>query len=168
MITINDLREKNKDRLLRLNAYETQGKSNLKMLIFDVDLTHIHETIPMIDCPLTTDSERRSVHALWCGSVVKTMSPDIELYSLDYTGDFEKVVDWCIENDIRVINSSFRCSYRREKDLNNKNDHMLSKIVTLATNDVVYAYASADCGITPMEADISGEIEDTYMIVKKI
>jgi len=117
MITINDLREKNKDRLQRLNAYETQGKSNLKMLIFDVDLTHIHETIPMIDCPLTTDSERRSVHALWCGSVVKTMSPDIELYSLDYTGDFEKVVDWCIENNIRVINSSIRCSYRREKDL---------------------------------------------------
>ena len=117
MITINNLREKNKDKLLRLNAYETQGKSNLKMLIFDVDLTHIHETIPMIDCPIATDLEHRSVHALWCGSVAKTISPNIELYSMHYTSGFESVVDWCIENNVRVINSSFSCSYRREKDL---------------------------------------------------
>ena len=117
MITINDLREKNKDRLLRLNAYKTQGKSNLKMLIFDVDLTHIHETIPMIDCPIATDLEHRSVHALWCGSVAKTISPNIELYSMHYTSGFESVVDWCMENNVRVINSSFSCGYRKEKDL---------------------------------------------------
>ena len=117
MITINDLREKNKDRLQRLNAYKTQGKSNLKMLIFDVDLTHIHETIPMIDCPIATDLEHRSVHALWCGSVAKTISPNIELYSMHYTSGFESVVDWCIENNVRVINSSFSCGYRKEKDL---------------------------------------------------
>ena len=115
MISINDLREKNKTKLQRLNA-PIKTKNEIKGLIFDKYLAHIHNIIPITDCELAT-KETRAVHTLWCGAVAKTINENIKLYSMNYISDFEKVVNWCIKNEIRIVNSSISSFYTKKNDL---------------------------------------------------
>ena len=50
------------------------------------------------------------------GTVIKQLNEKVDLYSVSYTNDYGKVVDYCIKENIRIINTSLACGYSRAKN----------------------------------------------------
>lgn len=108
----NRVKEKNKKRLERLNL--PNYTSNSKVFIFD---KYCPYSLDVIEIQAAVDKDKFGIHGTWAGQVVKVVAGDtVKFYGSGYTFDFDKVVDFCIQNDIRVINSSMTCSYSKKKE----------------------------------------------------
>lgn len=104
MLSIKDLKKANEKRLKRLNT-PYQSKNKVKVLVFDKDLPHDDRLINPIIADVH-EQEHKGVHALGGCSVIKTINPNAEIHAVD-RADYMDVINYAIENNIRVINASF-------------------------------------------------------------
>ncbi len=106
------IKDKNKSKLDRLNL--PNFKSPRKVFILD---KYCPYELDVIKIKPVIDTDKLGIHGTWVGQVIKLVAGDgVEFYGSGYVSDFNKVVDYCIENNIRVVNSSITCSYSKEKD----------------------------------------------------
>lgn len=113
MLTIKDLVEANKKQLERINARQIENEPLRKVLIFDKKLPFKDPLINIIDCPLLTN-EHRGTHALYVGGVIKANYNNSELYAMHMTAKWKPVIEWAMENGIRVISMSI-ATWRTEE-----------------------------------------------------
>ena len=115
MVSIEDLIDKNKNCLERMNTPNLEDEPKRKVLIFEKNLAHKDYLIKIKDCPLAT-KENRGWHALSVGSVITAGYPNVELYTMHNQSEWSPVIDWCMENDIRVISMSIATHYTEERE----------------------------------------------------
>lgn len=102
--------EKNKTRLDKLNLPDWKPKG--KVLIMDKE------------CPYSLDfieikpvrANVFGMHGNWVGQIIHLIAgPQIELYGWQF-GEFDKAVDWCIENNVRLISASINFTYSDDRE----------------------------------------------------
>jgi len=116
MLTIKDLLDANEDNIKRINTPNNNTIKKQKALIFEKSLAHKDDLIIIQDCILAT-KEHRGYHALSVGSIIVVGYPNVELYTMHNTTHWIPVIDWCMDNDIRVISMSIATTYTEERDL---------------------------------------------------
>lgn len=106
------LRRKNIGRLGRLNLPPTTG--SVKVLIFDVDVPYTLDILPeMTIYPNTT---KQGMHGTFCGQVVKLVYPAVELYGCGYEPEIEKIINYAIDSNIKVISASITFRHTTAKE----------------------------------------------------
>jgi N-acetylmuramoyl-L-alanine amidase len=107
------LREKNRERLSRLNL--PPADRPVKVLIFDVDVPYTLDILP--DMKLYDNTTRYAMHGAFCGQVVKLVNPGIQLYGCGYNSDVIQIINYAINNGIRVISASITFARTEMKEL---------------------------------------------------
>lgn len=100
---MNKLRELNSRWIKDLNLPDI--KPAVRVLIYELSLPS--ESKMLAYTPIV-DNGRRDVHALYVGQVIKQIVPDTEFYASTgfLTPDIDKTIDFCIANNIKIINVS--------------------------------------------------------------
>jgi hypothetical protein len=96
------LQDKNKERLDKLNLPNFTGK--IKVMVMEEDIPY---DLGFLGVKEVVKTGTYAMHASWTAQVIKIINPDAELYASKI--DFPAVVDYCIENNIKIINASFTC-----------------------------------------------------------
>jgi hypothetical protein len=96
------LREKNKERLDKLNLPNITRK--IKVMIMEEDIPY---DLGFLGIKEVVKTGTYAMHASWTAQVIKIINPDAEIYASKI--DFPAVIDFCIENNIKIINASFTC-----------------------------------------------------------
>lgn len=146
MVTYNDLQLKNKDKLERINAPKSGKK--IKVLVFDKYHCYENSITKFNKTDLYEKDEKLGIHGLHVGTVIQQLNKDVILYSTSYTGDFNKVVDYCIKENIRIINTSLRCGYSKAKN---------EAIKRYAEWGGIWVSASGNDGHNPVDFPASSE-----------
>ena len=115
MVSIQDMIDANKENLKRINIPSNENLPKRKVLIFEKSLAHKDNLIKIKDCPLSVKSHR-SIHPLMVGGVITAGYPNVELYTLHSMSKWTPVIDWCIDNDIRIISMSMATSKTNERE----------------------------------------------------
>lgn len=104
------LKQENKERLDKLNLPKFTSK--IKAMVMEEDIPY---DLGFLGIKEVVKVGSYAMHASWTAQVIKLINPEAEIYASKI--DFLQVVDYCIENDIKIINASFTCinnSNRRE------------------------------------------------------
>ncbi len=102
MIDFQYLRERNKEKLARLNL--PSWKPRGKLLVYDLETPRPGEYYKFV----LRDDDHRGSHGNFCGQVVRIVGGDeLELYICGSGSSFEEVIHWAMENGVRVINASW-------------------------------------------------------------
>jgi N-acetylmuramoyl-L-alanine amidase len=126
------LRKENKERLDRLNLPPTAG--TVKMLIFDDYTPYTLDILP--DMEIFPAEPKSGMHGTWCGQVAKLVYPELELHGCGYNFDVMAVVNYAIENNIKIILASFNYTKTDAKEAALKKYYDWGGIfVTSAGND---------------------------------
>lgn len=101
------VKQKNEDKLNRLNL--PNFKSNSKVFILDKYCPYSLDGI--VNIQPVIDTEDLGIHGSWVAQVIKLIAGEnVEFYGSGFTG-LDEIVDYCIETNIRVVNSSITCFY---------------------------------------------------------
>ncbi|GEM_PF-5539493 len=104
------LQKQNKERLDKLNLPSFTGK--IRVMVMEEDIPY---DLGFLGIKEVVKVGSYAMHASWTAQVIKLINPEAEIYASKI--DFHQVVDYCIKNDIKIINASFTCmnnSSRRE------------------------------------------------------
>jgi hypothetical protein len=146
MITYDYLQEKNEDKLERINTPAEPIES--KMLVFDKNHPDENSITKFKKTNLYEENEKLGIHGMHCGTVSKQINKGIILYGKSFTADFDSVVDYCIKEGIRVINTSISCSYLKARN---------SAIKRFAERGGIWVSASGNDGHDPVAFPASSE-----------
>ena len=102
------LRKENKERLNKLNLPSFTGK--IKVMILEEDIPY---DLGFLNIQEVVKTGTYAMHASWTAQTIKIINPEVEIYAskIDFTG----VVDYCIANNIKIINASFNCTNNEER-----------------------------------------------------
>ncbi|MDQ4679146.1 hypothetical protein, partial [Stenotrophomonas maltophilia group sp. RNC7] len=102
------LRAENKEKIDQLNLPSFKGK--IKVMIMEPDMPY---DLGFLDIKEAIKIDSYAMHPSWTAQVIKIINPDAELYAS--TIDFPAVVNYCIENNIKIINASFTCMATKDR-----------------------------------------------------
>lgn len=96
------LRSENEKRLSKLNLPNFTNK--IKVMVMELDIPY---DLGFLDIKEVVKTGSYAMHPSWTTQVIKIINSEAEIYAAKF--DFPKVIDYCIENNIKIINSSFTC-----------------------------------------------------------
>lgn len=102
------LRKENRQKLDELNLPKFTTK--IKVMIMEPDMPY---DLGFLDIKEAIKIDSYAMHPSWTAQVIKIINPDAELYAS--TIDFPAVVDYCIKNNIKIINASFNSTDTKER-----------------------------------------------------
>ena len=106
------LRRKNEDELNRLNLPKVGGK--VKVLVFDKYTPYKVDIFP--DMKIFPIEEKYGMHGTFAAQIIKIIYDNVELHGCGYVSDINKIIDYAIDNDIKIISASINFSYSKEKE----------------------------------------------------
>jgi len=115
MLTIKNLLEENANQLKRINCPSNENLQIQKALIFESSLAHKDNLIKITDCPLAV-KDNRGYHALSVGGIITAGYPNVKLYTMHNEGEWLPIINWCIDNNVRVISMSMATSKTNERE----------------------------------------------------
>ncbi len=154
------LKEENKARLGKLNLPSFAHKT--KVMILEEDIPY---NLGFLDIKEVVKTGSYAMHASWTAQVLKIINPDVELYASKI--DFPAVIDYCIENNIKIINASFTCMGTKDREVALKKYYDWGGIFVAASGNnsgrSVYFPASSPYTIavagTNVESSVSEELD---------
>lgn len=105
--------EKNQKRIEKLNLPSLTGK-DVKILIFDEYTPYPLDILP--EMKLLYVHKKEGMHGTWCAQIPKMIAPDVELHGCGYNSDVGIIIDYAIENDIKIISASMNIVYSAALD----------------------------------------------------
>lgn len=157
---IEHLREENRNRLVKLNL--PNFKSKIKVMILEEDIPY---NLGFLDIKEVVKTGSYAMHASWTAQVLKIINPDVELYASKI--DFPAVIDFCIANNIKIINASFTCMGTKDREISLKKYYDWGGIFVAASSNESYRkvqfpasspYTIAVAG-TNVESSVSEELD---------
>lgn len=157
---IEHLRKQNKERLDKLNL--PNFKSKIKVMILEEDIPY---NLGFLDIKEVVETGTYAMHASWTAQTIKIINPDVELYASKI--NFPAVIDYCMENNIKIINASFTCMGTKDREVALKKYHEWGGIFVAASGNnsgrSVYFPASSPYTIavagTNVESSVSEELD---------